>query len=229
MQRFLATESPSSSQHHPHLHPPQKSIFDVKRKDTDQGGGGHPFRGDTTTSHSSTVSSIDALVDNEQGLLIIHPDVLISPTKVAEAIGCNRRGVLSDRVRSFGGTNEAAVMGNVKHAFIEAAVEMCLDRQAMQQQQQQPQQQQHQQQQHQYHLQQQQQQQSTNQPRPYPPPLPVHPTSITSTLITEQEIVELISACIASNLLDLMAVGLTDAIVESELRAGTPFDFNHTF
>ena len=249
MESFLAadppspTSSPSSSSssthhhngqpqahqnhnHHHHHHRQWKSVFDVKRN------------GMGINTGPSLTPSIDALVDNDQGLLIVHPDVLISPTKVAEAIGCNRRGVLSDRIRSFGGTNEAAVMGNLKHLFIETAVEMCLDRLATQQrqqnqyQQQQQQQQHHQQQQQQHHQQQQpqpHQQQSTAQPRPYPPPL--HPSSSSSSsssstpsgnLISESEVAELISTCIASNLLDIMAVGLTDANVETELRAGKP-------
>jgi hypothetical protein len=69
-----------------------------------------------------------AVVDDEKGLLIIHPDMLISPTKIVEAMGCTRRGVLSERVKSFGGSNKAAVMGNLKHFFIESAIEICLSR-----------------------------------------------------------------------------------------------------
>lgn len=56
---------------------------------------------------------------NEWGLLVLHPDILISPTKVAESCSCIRRGVLTDKLRSFGDISAAAVMGNLKHAFIE--------------------------------------------------------------------------------------------------------------
>jgi DNA replication factor Dna2 len=60
-----------------------------------------------------------ARIDNERGLFVLHPDLLISPTKIAEAIGCVRRGVISERVKSLGGFNKAAVLGNLRHSFIE--------------------------------------------------------------------------------------------------------------
>ena len=67
----------------------------------------------------SSSDSVYARIDNERGLLVLHPDLLISPTKIAEAIGCVRRGVISERVKSLGGFNKAAVLGNLRHSFIE--------------------------------------------------------------------------------------------------------------
>jgi len=61
----------------------------------------------------------DIVIDNESGLIIVHPDVLISPTRIVESCACIRRSVLSDRVRSFGGYSYAASLGNLKHMFIE--------------------------------------------------------------------------------------------------------------
>jgi hypothetical protein len=58
-------------------------------------------------------------VSNARGLLVVHPDVLVSPTKIAESRSCMRRAVLTDRIRSFGDISAPAVMGNLKHAFIE--------------------------------------------------------------------------------------------------------------
>jgi hypothetical protein len=58
-------------------------------------------------------------VTDAWGLVIIHPDILISPTKIAESCSCTRRSVISDRVRSFGSISAPAVLGNLKHAFIE--------------------------------------------------------------------------------------------------------------
>jgi DNA replication ATP-dependent helicase Dna2 len=66
------------------------------------------------------------LVNDQQGLLILCPDVLISPTKVADACSCTRRGVLSDRIRSFGSSAPSAVMGKVRHTFIESLTEKVL-------------------------------------------------------------------------------------------------------
>jgi len=58
------------------------------------------------------------VVDASAGIVITHPDLLISPTRIAESVTCVRRGVVSDRVRSFGGTNKAAMLGNIKVANI---------------------------------------------------------------------------------------------------------------
>ena len=67
------------------------------------------------------------VINNAFGILVMHPDVLISPTKVAESCSCIRRGVISDKVRSFGGSSSAAVGGNLKHAFIELLTERLLE------------------------------------------------------------------------------------------------------
>ncbi len=58
-------------------------------------------------------------VSDTWGLVVTHPDILISPTKIAESCNCIRRGVLTDRIRSFGDISAPAVLGNLKHAFIE--------------------------------------------------------------------------------------------------------------
>lgn len=41
-------------------------------------------------------------INNARGLLVLHPDVLISPTKVADACNCDRKGALSERLKTFG-------------------------------------------------------------------------------------------------------------------------------
>lgn len=66
------------------------------------------------------------LINNAQGLLIVHPDNMLSPTRIADACGCMRKSVLSDRLRSFGNLAAAAVMGNLRHSFIEGLTEMVL-------------------------------------------------------------------------------------------------------
>ena len=77
----------------------------------------------TTPTSTSVFSALQrnnrVVVNNNRGLVIVHPDVLISPTKVAESRSCLRRVVLTDRIRSFGDLSAPAVMGNLKHAYIE--------------------------------------------------------------------------------------------------------------
>ena len=51
----------------------------------------------STFDGSSPGSSIyaDIVVDNHRGLLVLHPDILVSPTRVSESVSCSRRGVIS--------------------------------------------------------------------------------------------------------------------------------------
>lgn len=58
-------------------------------------------------------------VDNTHGLVVFHPDVLVTPTKISDSFSCSRKAVLSDRIRGGGLSNQAAVMGSLKHQFIE--------------------------------------------------------------------------------------------------------------
>jgi DNA replication ATP-dependent helicase Dna2 len=60
-------------------------------------------------------------ITNECGLLILNPDILVSPTKIAESCQCLRRGVLSDKIKNFGISAPSAILGNVKHYFIEVS------------------------------------------------------------------------------------------------------------
>ncbi len=73
----------------------------------------------TRLDSSSLEQQPEFRVDNTCGLVIIHPDVLVTPTKIADSFSCSRKAVLSDRIRGGGASNEAAVMGNLKHQFIE--------------------------------------------------------------------------------------------------------------
>lgn len=71
------------------------------------------------------VSETQIVINDDKNLLIVHPDYLVSPTKVADSCICPRRGVLSERVRSLGGnsaTSYAAVIGNLKHTFVEVNI-----------------------------------------------------------------------------------------------------------
>jgi DNA replication factor Dna2 len=76
------------------------------------------------TVQEKDINSIHAKIDNENGLLVQHPDMLISPTRIADAIGCVRRGVISERGKALGGFSKPAVLGNLRHSFIEVTITM---------------------------------------------------------------------------------------------------------
>jgi hypothetical protein len=78
-----------------------------------------PPQGRSRSVFAELATAWKITVSNARGLLVMHPDVLVSPTKIAESRSCMRRAVLTDRIRSFGDISAPAVMGNLKHAFIE--------------------------------------------------------------------------------------------------------------
>lgn len=61
-------------------------------------------------------------IDKSFGIFILHPDILISPTKIVESNTCARRGVISEHLKSFGNVASSAVIGNLKHSFIEVCL-----------------------------------------------------------------------------------------------------------
>lgn len=72
---------------------------------------------------SSSLSSLDIIVDNASGrLLVVQPDILVSPTKVAETVLCARRAVLQSRLASDASKSKPAVLGNLKHELFEKSL-----------------------------------------------------------------------------------------------------------
>ncbi len=71
------------------------------------------------TAILTTTPVLHVHITNQHGLLVINPDTMLSPTKIADACQCMRKSVLSDRLQSFGNVSAAAVMGNLRHSFIE--------------------------------------------------------------------------------------------------------------
>jgi hypothetical protein len=67
-------------------------------------------------------------INDEQGLFVLHPDTLLSPTRIAESCSCLRRGVISERIRLFGEHSAAAALGNAKHSLIEELMTRMLPR-----------------------------------------------------------------------------------------------------
>ncbi|KAK9768425.1 DNA replication endonuclease-helicase Dna2 [Basidiobolus ranarum] len=58
-------------------------------------------------------------VDNENNLLILHPDCLISSTHLADSFVCLRKSVLQDRIRETGDTNSALIYGLLLHVLLQ--------------------------------------------------------------------------------------------------------------
>lgn len=75
---------------------------------------------------SSSDQEIVIVINKLSGIIVVCPDIMISPTKIAEACSCVRRGVLSDRIRSLGMSAPSAILGNVRHSFIEKLSERVL-------------------------------------------------------------------------------------------------------
>ena len=81
------------------------------------------------TPQSSASGLIRLEVDGHRNLLVLRPDVLVSPTRVAEVCDCVRRCVVSERTKGVGaGTGTAATLGNLKHEFIENVIKLHMSR-----------------------------------------------------------------------------------------------------
>ncbi|XP_056135257.1 DNA replication ATP-dependent helicase/nuclease DNA2 [Lampris incognitus] len=61
------------------------------------------------------------LVNKEQGLLVLFPDLLISGTNISSAIRCMRRAVLGDMFKSFDGGSKQMLNGTMVHEVFQKA------------------------------------------------------------------------------------------------------------
>jgi DNA replication ATP-dependent helicase Dna2 len=62
------------------------------------------------------------IIDDENNMLILHPDHLISSTVVADSFGCSRRAVLQDRVKATSESTPPLVYGTLLHEIFQAAM-----------------------------------------------------------------------------------------------------------
>lgn len=62
------------------------------------------------------------VVDNSHNMIILHPDHLISATVVANAITCQRRAVLQDRIKTTADISKPQVFGHVLHEVFQEAM-----------------------------------------------------------------------------------------------------------
>lgn len=68
--------------------------------------------------HSTPSLTIDRL----NGFLILHPDILVSSTKVADTPSCARKPILQELIRVVGGSSEPLVYGNMLHELLQACL-----------------------------------------------------------------------------------------------------------
>ncbi|CEG48498.1 dna replication helicase dna2 [Plasmopara halstedii] len=73
------------------------------------------------------VDSQQILVDNAHNIVVVHPDILVSPTRVTTSFGCLRRAVLQETLAVSRPTNKKAFWGTLKHELFEFALLHGLD------------------------------------------------------------------------------------------------------
>lgn len=62
------------------------------------------------------------IIDNNQNILVLHPDQLISATVVADSFSCMRRAVLQDRVKATSEASAPLVYGTLLHEIFQEAL-----------------------------------------------------------------------------------------------------------
>ena len=62
--------------------------------------------------------------DIDDLILVLHPDMLLTPSTISETSYCNRRAVLKSKIGSDGSFSRAAFVGTMRHALFEA----CMNR-----------------------------------------------------------------------------------------------------
>lgn len=62
------------------------------------------------------------VIDDAQGILILHPDHLISALVVADSFGCLRKAVLQDRVKAASESSPPMIYGTMLHEIFQDAL-----------------------------------------------------------------------------------------------------------
>ena len=73
-------------------------------------------------SRSSTLRGSDEVDHALANLFVIHPDVLVPATKVADVASCIRKPVVQDRLRGASDVTVSLVMGNMLHELLQACL-----------------------------------------------------------------------------------------------------------
>ncbi|KAL8281473.1 hypothetical protein RQP46_006157 [Phenoliferia psychrophenolica] len=70
----------------------------------------------------SASSTPSLTLDRLSNLLVLHPDILVSSTKVADTSQCARKALLQEIIRTTGGATPALVYGNMLHELMQACL-----------------------------------------------------------------------------------------------------------
>ncbi|KAI5475195.1 DNA replication ATP-dependent helicase Dna2 [Pseudohyphozyma bogoriensis] len=70
----------------------------------------------------SPTSTPALTIDRLTGLIILHPDILVSSTKVADSSHCARKALLQEIIRVTGGSTPSLVYGNMLHELMQACL-----------------------------------------------------------------------------------------------------------
>ena len=67
-------------------------------------------------------STPSIVVSRLSGFLILHPDILVSSTKVGDSANCARKALLQEIIRTVGGSTPSLVYGNMLHEQMQACM-----------------------------------------------------------------------------------------------------------
>jgi DNA replication ATP-dependent helicase Dna2 len=59
------------------------------------------------------------IINNDQNFVVVHPDILISATSVADSLTCLRKSILQERVKVTNDTSAPMVYGNLLHNLLQ--------------------------------------------------------------------------------------------------------------
>ncbi|CAH1985188.1 unnamed protein product [Acanthoscelides obtectus] len=77
---------------------------------------------DTVHVKAKKLENGEWLIDNDNGLLVFEPDMLISTTSVVNSLFCKRKSVLVESFRGFEPTNKAMLVGTIVHTLLQTAL-----------------------------------------------------------------------------------------------------------
>ena len=73
-----------------------------------------------------------AVVDDKEGLIVVHPDTLVSGTAVVSALFCMRKAYLSEKFKGQEGGNRVMLIGTAVHELLQEAVRnKCYSKQSI--------------------------------------------------------------------------------------------------
>ena len=75
--------------------------------------------GDTIRMHGTWHNPTTFIATNTHGLVILHPDILISATSVADTHTCMRKAALQDRVRATSQLTKPLLYGSILHEILQ--------------------------------------------------------------------------------------------------------------